>query len=300
MTHRVYFFLLLTIGINVWFLSQLWGKVSVAQINGTAIAKVTEMSGQVMIRPLSQSEWRPLNFNTGLRIGDMVFVGEKSKLVYTYQRERANITIGSNSMFEVTRTPSISSKIFRTFYKTRSIGERKIEKGQSLGLRKNRLYVRMEMSPNVAQNDSNSEPDKQDEEGEAGGGASFKVERVAKPIRILQPVGDLSIVSQFGSVTFPVQLEQPPTVKKIYGYLWKKEGGARPVWSGLVEGHSFSEVNVPAPGEYVFQAMAEDDEFVSPLIHVSLKNQQRENLKSILDKEFDVGKFEGKRVLVLR
>lgn len=300
MSIRVYLFLVLTISINIWFLSQLWGKVSVAKGEGTAVAKVKEMSGTVMIRPLTQSEWRPLNFDTGLRVGDMVYVPEKSKLVYTYQREKANITIGSNSLFEVTRTPSISSKIFRTFYKTRSIGERKIEKGQSAGLRKNRLYVRMEMSPNVAQNDSTSDPEKQDEDSESGGGAAFKIERVAKPIRILQPVGDMNIVSQHGSVTFPVQLEKPPAVKKIYGYLWKKDGAARPVWTGLVEGHSFSEVTVPAPGEYVFQAMAEDDEYVSPLIYITLRSAVSESYKSILDKEFEIEKFEGKRVLVLR
>ncbi|MEY4064559.1 MAG: hypothetical protein RIR26_767, partial [Pseudomonadota bacterium] len=99
---------------------------------------------------------------------------------------------------------------------------------------------------------------------------------------------------------FPVRLEKPPTVKKIYGYLWKKEGAARPVWTGLVEGHAFSEVTLPAPGEYVFQAMAEDDEYVSPLIYVTLKNPERESIKSIFEKEFALDRFEGKRVLVLR
>lgn len=301
MIARFFLFLTLLVGINIWFLFQVIGMVTPAQGSSQSVASVLEMHGTVMMRPAAQAEWRPVRFNTMLKVGDVVYVGDESKLVYTYKREKANITMPSNSIFEITRTPSISSKVFRTFYKTKTIGERKLAKGEKAKLRKKRIYVRMEQSPSENKGAQEKKEEKGDnKEQDGGGAAAFTFERQAKAIRILEPLGDLNIVSNYGVVSFPVRLEKPAETKKLFGYLWKREGSPRPMWTGVVEGNRFEEVVIPAPGDYVFQVVSEDDEYISPLINVTLSSSQDVNAADVIGKQFVAEKWEGKRVLVLR
>lgn len=287
------------VGINIWFLLQLFSHVSIPASDAMAVAKVKEMYGKVMVRSAAQVQWREMTYDTELRVGDVVFVGDKSKLVYRYRREKGSVSIPSDSIFEVTKTPMISSKIFRTFYKTSSIGERKVKKGESLALRKRRIYVKMEQAPLRDSTETHSSNDAKDSEDESGV-ASLSVERMAKALRVIEPKGNLTVFSRQVPISFVVRLEKPATVKKIFGYLWAKNGAARPVWSSIIEGNVFENVTVSSPGEYVFQAVTEDDEYVSPLIIVTVVQPASNDQEKLISEYFSPESMEGKRVLVLR
>jgi hypothetical protein len=301
MIARVFVCLTILAGLNVWFLFQLIGEVTSTSGSTQPVAVVKEMSGSVLVRPVAQAEWRSMKFNTPLKVGDVVFVGENSKLVYTYRREQGNITIPSNSIFEITTTPTITSKTLRTFYRTSSIGERKLKKGERAPLKKSRIYVRMEMAPIRNANPENPTEDNDKEADMTGSDASsFGLERNAKVIRIIEPKGDLNIVASHGPLTLPVRFEKPIEIKKMFGYLWKKDGTARPIWTEVVEGNAFQNVSVPAPGEYVFQAVSEDDEYVSPIIRIVFSQPGKMAQEDIIASQFSPETWQGKQVLVLR
>lgn len=293
---RFLFFFFLTIAINIWFLHELLQHTTPKPENVNAVATVSQMIGRVLLRPSGQSEWRELKFNHQLSVGDVVLVGKSSKLVYSYRTQKAKVTIEENSLAEISRNPSIASKLFRNFYKTASIGEKKVDNGGRPALRKNRIYVRMEQAPTTLKTDGNNQKSTQGAEQQA----FTKIEREAKALRILQPAGDVQIISGRDRETISIQIEKPAQQIKIFGYLWKKDGGPRPVWTGFLNRNYIFEVEIPESGEFVFQAISEDDEYISPVVLVNLKKDKSYSASAEINSDFNVSAWSGKRVLILR
>ena len=276
---------------------RLIGLVTPEQGDTPAVAKVSQMSGNVLVKPASQTEWRPLQFNTLLCIGDLVYVSEQSKLVFTYTEEKAKITVGENSLLEVTQKPTLLSKMFRNFYKTPSIGEKKLNSGERAPLRKNRIYVKMEQAPTLepSANPQANQPPPSNPPNEG-----FSVERIAKLLRIAEPKGDVKLISSESVAGLFVRLKPTEEKKKIFGYLWRKQSSPRPIWSSITESNLFPEIPLPSHGEFVFQAISEDDEYISPIINITFSKPEGLDFKSVLKKEFNPENWSGKQVLVFK
>lgn len=281
--------------LNVWFFLRLMGYVNAEYRAVSGIASVRKITGNVLIRPLSQTEWRALEYNTILGSGDVVFVGENSSLTYNYTEDSMRVTVGANSMFEVVRSPGISSGMFRTFHATTTVGEDKAKSAEEISLLKNKLYVRMEIAPNSPQK-------KQESGGESpeSSDGSLKIERNAKIMRFIEPVSDVKIISADSAAEFDVRFEREGVDFVFFGYLWKKGGSPEPVWTGVGKDGSLFGVTIPEPGDYVFQAMSEDDRFMSSLMNVSFQNPGKKSVSRIISEEFNASDFSGRRVLVLR
>lgn len=301
MNARVVISFLTLIAINVWFLMRLFNMVTPESGATKPVASISEMFGNVLVKNASQSEWRPLRFNNQLRTGDLVFIGQQSKLVFTYIAEKAKVTLNENTLIQITEKPSVLSKMFRNFYKTNSIGEKQLNDGERAALRRNRIYVRMERAPAFEENqkekqsENNSEPNVDNSKV-----AGISVERVAKLIRITEPHGDVKIIADQTSTQFKVKLEQPTQLTKIFGYLWRKNDSPRPVWSGVVEGNVFSKITIPSPGEYIFQAISEEDDYISPTIDITFTKANVSDFRTLFSKEFRPEKWNRRQVLVLR
>ena len=296
MIFRFFFFFLLTIAINIWLLRDLLKYATPAPDHTDAVASVSQMFGRVLVRPFGQSEWRELKFDHPLNAGDVVFVGKSSRLIYSYKKQKAKLTMEENSLGEISKNPVMASKLFRNFYKTKSIGEKKANNGESPVLRKNRIYVRMEQAPTTLKTDEDNQKSSEGLEFQA----FTKIEREANALRILQPAGDVNVVSEHNQETISVQLEKPAQPTKIFGYLWKKNGGPRPVWTGFLNRNYIFDVLIPESGEFVFQAISEDDEFISPVVILTLKQTKSYKAHAEIESDFNVSSWSGKRVLILR
>lgn len=296
MMFRFFFFLFLTICINVWVLREMLRYTTPQPNSSDSVASVSKMYGQVMVRPSGLSEWTELKFYHKLTVGDVVFVGKNSSLVYQYDSEKAKVTLNENSIAEITRTPAVASKVFRNFYKTKSIGEKKSGDGEFPALRKNRIYVRMEQAPTTVR----SENGEQKSSDESQGQPQVSIEREAKALRILSPVGDVDIISERSQDSISVLVERPSENTKLFGYLWKKDGGPRPIWTAVQNNRYKFEVPIPEPGEFVFQAMSESDDYISPVVLIKLTRKLEYKGSLEINQSFDVSSWNGKRVLVLR
>jgi hypothetical protein len=72
--------------------------------------------------------------------------------------------------------------------------------------------------------------------------------------------------------TFPARLdvfvEEIEPAPLLFGYLWKKDVASGPVWNATSLGLEFG-VTIPAEGEYVFQAVSEDDTLITLPLRVT-------------------------------
>jgi len=281
---------IILLGLLAWYAQQVTTEVQKSSPR-KPVASIKEIHGDVLVRSLDQNTWRHARFNVPLYAGDTVYIGADSRLVYSYLKESATITIPSNSISEVTGTAAVAHQVTRQFYSAATIGDKE---GTGQSLRNNRIYVRMQQSP--INQTSGSVKASVGEELSAEN--FFSIERRAQAIRVLEPRGNTVIETSSLPLTMRIILQQPHRPVRIFGYLWKQGQGSAPVWTEVLDRHEFSDIPLAQYGDYVFQAISEDDAFVSPLIPIVVR--QATDPSQAIGQAFRTESWDGKQVLVLR
>lgn len=227
-----------------------------ALANDDIVAETVKMSGDVRVRRAGEPNWQKISQKMKFHAGDRAFVGDSGELVIKYLKEDATVKLGARSIFEVTHTLPVNTKLDRKS-QLNSNGEDEINRIPEIALDKflSDYFNSNDVSQTLA-------PKLGGKERDSGINLEWKVtERGVKA-----PVGVLNIRALAFPARFTLVLESIPRPQKMFGYLWHLEKNKSTVWSG-VGFDSFENVSIPSSGIFVFQAFSEDAKYkTAPIV----------------------------------
>jgi hypothetical protein len=245
---------LIAVTVNFYFEIP-WSKQSIPSPNTLAkepLADIGKVSGNVRVKRAHDIDWGILRRDEKLTADHQIATLANSEATLEFLGSKTKLHIPGNTMLDLGSALSDPGNLRRVFY---------LESTASAGLSEHerkyatpafaRVHWALKRRPEVAREIG---PAKEND---------LSLSREIKSLARTAPKGDLNLVVS----TFPAVVSasfRNPRGKDlvIHGYLWNEETGSDPVWEGTSTGY-FASIPINRKGSYVFQAMSEDDTYVS-------------------------------------
>lgn len=241
--------------------------VAEAQNDTPSDAVSSDMSGDVRMKCGDCASWRSISHPTTFLSGDLIYIGKGAKLNITYPKFKTSVALNESMIFSIDHRPPLFTKMSRNF---------------------NGVNMDPLMQPKFSQAKKENQKQKPKPDGSFSTDASELV--ITRPIQRMNfsyPPLDFKIRATKYPATFSAALEKQFQGQAIWGYLWKKGDDQRPIWTGRSKGQ-FYEVKVPKRGDYVFQAVTEDDAFASAPITISAESIGTDLIPKIVSSDLTI------------
>jgi hypothetical protein len=208
------------------------------------VAKILFLNGEVRLKRAFNPSWRPLLRETSLKKGDQLFTGPTGSVHIEYFGKAASISFGPYTHFTINETPPSFTAYRRNFG---------AESGKSAGGRS-----QLANAKTVAlKKDGRTLPQNRAQLA-ATGASGLSMMRDTGLIPVLFPQGDVILQSRTFPTSLAIRLEASLNQTAMWGFLWKKDEEATPVWSGFSLG-SFAAIPIPSAGSFVLQIVSDDE-----------------------------------------
>jgi hypothetical protein len=252
-------------------LAESFGETPVSPTDSPVYA--IDLEGEARYKRPAWLNWWPLKPGIELQPGDLVYVGDESKVVLFFINQDSIVTLPEGSLFHVGLTVPQMSKLRTSGGVSSEIGSEPEKKVKS-PLTEARFSTRVIQNPAIKKAGA-PESDPANRPPEVITDEDLKIVRNTRTLNIRYPGPNVEIFAGKFPTSIPITFEFSERPVQLWGYLWKGKE-LEPHWSS-VGSVGFPRVPIEKPGTYVFQAMSEDELYASPAITIRAVKRGEEN-----------------------
>jgi hypothetical protein len=232
-----------------------WSNQNVPSPNSLVkepIANIGRVSGNVRVKRAHDIDWAIVRRDEKLTADYQIATLANSDATLEFLGSKTKLHIPENTMLDLGSALSDPGNLRRIFYLESSASEGLSQMDKKYATPAfARVHWALKRRPEVAREIG---PAKEND---------LALLREVKSLTRTAPKGDLNlVVSTFPALVSASFRNPRGTDSVIHGYLWNEETGSDPVWEGTSSGY-FASIPINRKGSYVFQAMSEDDTYIS-------------------------------------
>ncbi|MEN9530591.1 MAG: hypothetical protein RI932_2464 [Pseudomonadota bacterium] len=241
-------------------LAESYGESPVSPTDSPVYA--IDLEGEARYKRPAWLNWWPLKPGVELQPGDLVYVSDESKVVLYFISQDSIVTLPEGTLFHVGLTVPQMSKLRTSGGVSSEIGGEPEKKVKS-PLTEARFSTRVIQNPGIKKAGA-PDSDPANRPPEVITDEDLKIVRNTRTLNIRYPGPNVEVYASKFPTSIPVTFEVSDRRMQLWGYLWKGKE-LEPQWSSVASS-GFPRVPIEKPGNYVFQAMSEDELYASPPI----------------------------------
>ncbi len=227
----------------------------------SSVAYVEQVEGSVRVKLRATSKWQSLKEGSYLSPGTQVYVPVGALVDLNYFRHKVRVAFAKKSYFRIHSEPPGLPKFRREFLalnQSRSLRD-------PLELDRDTLknsFDRLLNHPKTKSKKVLSATTK-DSSG------SFAVLKETKPLDLMGINKTLRYFTRGETAFVDIRFKPLTSQEFVFAYIWN-EDRTKPIWSGISKSH-FQNIALK-PGNYVFQAFSESENYVSNAVDLKVRH----------------------------
>lgn len=242
-------------------LAESYGETPVSPTDSPVYA--IDVEGEARYKRPSWLNWWPLKSGIELQPGDLVYVEDFSKVVLFFISQDSIVTLPEGSLFHVGLTVPQMSKLRTSGGVSSDVASDAENKGVKDAANVASFSTRVIQNPAIKKA-GETEADAAKAEPQVITEDELKIVRNTRTLGVRYPGPNVEIHAKKFPTSIPVTFDVNEKTTRLWGYLWKGRE-LEPHWSSVAAA-GFPRVPIEKPGNYVFQAMSEDELYASPAI----------------------------------